>query len=52
MPKNRNKNQKTPLISSQKENPDRNHGVKAVNEIFCANAYIPICRHENRQGHF
>jgi hypothetical protein len=27
MPKNRNKNQKTTLISSQKESLDRNHGL-------------------------
>ena len=36
MPRNRNKNQKTPLISSQKESLDRNHGV------FILTALIPM----------
>jgi hypothetical protein len=34
IPKNRNKNQKTSLISSQKENLDRNHGAEICTTAF------------------
>jgi hypothetical protein len=34
IPKNRNKNQKTSLISSQKESLDRNHGAEICTTAF------------------
>ncbi len=48
MPKNRNKNQKTTLISSQKESLNRNHGV------FILTALIPmfVCEKENSPKEF
>jgi len=46
--KNRNKNQKTTLISSQKESLDRNHGV------FILTALIPmfVCGKEDNPKEF